>query len=176
MRKFFALGLLALLLGLFSISAFAGNAAECDYLKDKEDNPEHPDYEYQPGLYGLCIAWHNADEEARVALGEKFLERAGFEVPGSESGLQCPCWKGVVLEDIEGQASPFFCDDGSVVWASFQSGPVLREFIADGVDCLYETESHVVLPGASFEEEDGELCLNEVLDILDYYWPDGCFN
>ena len=40
MRKIFLMGLLALLFGLFNVSAFAGNAAECSYLKDKEFNPE----------------------------------------------------------------------------------------------------------------------------------------
>jgi hypothetical protein len=84
---------------LFSGQVFAGNADECDYLKDK-NNPD-----YDRGLYGLCIAWHNADDEAAAALAEKFFERAGFPVTGrvvddGNDPFVCPCWDVDVLENI----------------------------------------------------------------------------
>lgn len=99
MRKLISLGLCALMLMLFSGQVFAGNAEECNYLKDKTD----PDY--APGLYGLCIAWHNADDEAAAALAEKFFERAGFPVTGrivddGNDPFVCPCWDIDVLENI----------------------------------------------------------------------------
>jgi hypothetical protein len=98
MRKSVSLGLLALSVGFFADSAFAGNTEECEPLKQSG----------QKSLYGLCVAWHNADDEAtKDALGQKFLDRAGYRVPGSEVPPQptepdfyCPCWANVSFADV----------------------------------------------------------------------------
>ena len=101
MRKMICLGLLALFLSFLSSGVLASNAADCDVLKD----PEHA--LYAPTMYGLCVAWHNANENARVAIGEKFLARAKFPVPGSppieeseEPDFVCLCWDQLKFEDI----------------------------------------------------------------------------
>lgn len=98
MRKQITLGLLALSLSFLSASVFAGNVDDCEFLKDKD----HPDY--APGLYGLCVAWHNAsgagDQTALDAIAENYFERSGGQtVPGSggsgtddDPPFECPCW------------------------------------------------------------------------------------
>jgi len=99
MRKVISLGLSGLMFALVSGQVFAGNIEDCDFLKDKN----HPDY--QPGLYGLCVAWHNADDNAADKLADKFFERAGFVVPGSEDpntepSFDCPCWSDVEFSAV----------------------------------------------------------------------------
>jgi hypothetical protein len=96
MSKLVSLGLLALSVGFLSNTAFAGNdgVAACDYLKDKDSSY------YMPSLYGLCVAWHNADEDARGDLADKFEQRAGYLPPGPPAPPPttpvlldtCPCW------------------------------------------------------------------------------------
>lgn len=162
MRKTIALGLLALLFGFLSNSAFAGNADEfCGYLKDKD----HADY--QPGLYGLCTAWHNADEDAKVALGEKFLLKAGFAVPGS--GFGCICWPLSFDEVCEiaqsatrvttGLGSVMFFDDPNGTAAFFGADTEscalnLIDFNTNPVTFDFETLSTL--------EQDPTICVAEV--------------
>ncbi|HEX6092260.1 MAG TPA: hypothetical protein VFZ07_02850, partial [Dongiaceae bacterium] len=76
MRKLFAVGLLALSSGFIANTVFAGNVEDCEPLKQSG----------QKSLYGLCVAWHNADEDAKDAIAEKFFDRAGYDVPGSADG------------------------------------------------------------------------------------------
>jgi len=93
MRKLISLGLFALMFSIFSSQVFAGNVDECKNLKDKT----HVDY--APTLYGLCVAWHNADENAKDRIAENYRRKSGGdEVPGSSQ--DCPCWAGISLDDV----------------------------------------------------------------------------
>jgi hypothetical protein len=95
MRNVVSLGLLALSMGFIANPALAGNVEDCEPLKQSG----------QKSLYGLCVAWHNADEDAKDAIAEKFYERTGYSyrVPGSETRepdpepdpVVCPCTDGV---------------------------------------------------------------------------------
>lgn len=106
MRKLVTSGLLALSLCIFSGSVLAGNADDCEPLKQSG----------LKSLYGLCVAWHNADEDAQGALAQKFYDRAGFEVPGSEvtkvdeplpeQDFYCPCWENVSIPDVCALGAP----------------------------------------------------------------------
>lgn len=106
MRTRVLLGLFALSCGMFAHSALAGNVADCDVLTDPDDP------QYAPKLYGLCVAWHNANEKAKPGLADKFFDRAGFEVPGSvdpepePNDFECPCWSDVTIEDICALGAP----------------------------------------------------------------------
>ena len=55
MNKVISLGLFALMLSTFSGQLFAGDATLCDPLKQGQNK----------SLYGLCVAWHHADEDAK---------------------------------------------------------------------------------------------------------------
>lgn len=105
MRTLVFLGLLAMSLIFLSGPALAGNAEECEFLKDKTLT------DYKPGLYGLCVAWHNAssngDQTAADQIATNFWSKSGgddvpgSDVPGTEPDTQfpdedppfeCPCW------------------------------------------------------------------------------------
>ena len=146
MRKSIVLGLITLSFGIFGATAFAGNVEDCEFLKDKS----HPDY--APGLYGLCVAWHNADDNAKDQLAEKFFDRAGFEVPGSvdepedPQDFYCPCWSDVTYEDICELGLPTVRAGLDV---SFNDGIVFEGFLSPtgGVACRHTVQS---LPGGEF--------------------------
>lgn len=98
-----ALGLLALSLGFSANSAFAGNVEECEVLKDG----------YTKGLYGLCIAWHNAgNDNARDRILDKYEGKAGPgdpPMPGTEDEVPCPCWDEAVLAEASLNGVPNSC-------------------------------------------------------------------
>ena len=89
MRKIFSLGLFALMLSIFSSQVFAGNALDCESLKQIKSK----------SLYGLCVAWHNADETAKLGIADKFFDRAGFTVPGSDT-FDCYCWGHLSYDEV----------------------------------------------------------------------------
>lgn len=88
MRKLISLGLLALMFSLISGQVLAGKIQVCEDIK------YDPDYK---GLYGLCNAYWNADNDtARAAILANFQEKAGPDGP-TMPGLKpeeptCPCW------------------------------------------------------------------------------------
>lgn len=98
-----AVGLLALSLGGSAGSAFAGDVAECETLKDG----------YTKGLYGLCIAWHNAgNDNARDRILDKYEDTAGPgdpPMPGTEDEVPCPCWDETDLADASLNGVPNSC-------------------------------------------------------------------
>ena len=94
MRKIISLGLFALMLSIFSSQVFAGDVGACDELTDPDSDPDI----YAPGLYGLCVAWHNANENGRAAIEKNYSKRGGGTIPGS--GFSCPCWKEVSFENV----------------------------------------------------------------------------
>jgi hypothetical protein len=127
MRESIILGLLALAFGIFGSTAFAGNVEDCEFLKDKS----HPDY--APGLYGLCVAWHNADEDAKDELADMFFDRAGFEVPGSDEpedppDFLCPCWDELTFEDVCALGAPLTVTPG--VQVQFNDGITFEGFLS----------------------------------------------
>jgi hypothetical protein len=84
MRKIISLVFLTLAAGLFAAPLIADAQNECADLKDAT-----------PGLFGLCIAYHNTDDpQARSRIEanyEKIRERSGFtDRPLVEEG--CPCF------------------------------------------------------------------------------------
>lgn len=115
MRKLVLLGFLALTFSLFSSSAFSGNVDDCDFLKNKHLE------DYTPGLYGICVAWHNAskngDERALARLEQKYSDRSGGDpIPGSADDdkdgqdpfFECPCWNELTPEYMCGLGEPAF--------------------------------------------------------------------
>lgn len=110
MRKIISLGLLVLSMGFFSSSCFAVNVEDCDVLKADG---------VTKGLYGLCIAWHNAgSEDARRRIGDMYDEKrdesAGDPpLPGSGTP-ECPCWDTALLAAASATDSPLYCENGNM--------------------------------------------------------------
>ena len=91
MRKNILKGLFGLFLVSMSTLAFAGNVEDCEFLKGDQ---------YSKGLYGLCIAFNNTDnEQARGRIRDNFAKKAVGDddpefIPGDEPDVltPCPCW------------------------------------------------------------------------------------
>jgi len=97
MRKIISLGLFALILSIFSSQVFAGKVPYCEKEKDGLKSQ---------GLYGLCNAYWNADNEnVRNQILANFVKKAGTSLkepgmPGLEpvvpdlpdQEVTCPCW------------------------------------------------------------------------------------
>jgi len=168
MRKMAYLGLLALFLSFLSSGVLASNAAECDVLKD----PGHD--LYAPTMYGLCVAWHNANENARVAIGDKFYDRAGFAVPGSpidepavpdqpeEPDFVCLCWDQLQFEDIcaLGEPQEMVLSPGQYGFVTFYDGNVDAGFNGYHFD-TFKSCAHYFISESNPELNDG----TEILDL-----------
>lgn len=109
MRTPVTLGLLALSISFFANTAVASSVEDCEPLKQSGNK----------SLYGLCVAWHHADDAAKDALAEKFADRAGYELadflapfsvpepePEPEQDFFCPCWSELSFEDICALGAP----------------------------------------------------------------------
>lgn len=113
MRTLVSMGLLALSFGFFANTSLAGSVADCEPLKQGGDK----------SLYGLCVAWHSADEDARTRLADKFFDRAGYPVPGSvdperqpePADFECPCWSDLSYK--------FICELGEPAYVVLYDDP-----------------------------------------------------
>ena len=156
MRKIISLGLFALMLSIFSGQVLAGNADEfCGPLKNKGAD------DYMPGLYGLCVAWHNADEKAKVKIGDKFYARAGFEVPRPiikepepDSDFSCPCWDTFTFKEV--------CELGKPTAALSVSGKSAAVAYLDTSTYVAELFG----AGISVVAEEGNVCEHGFQDLF----------
>ena len=111
MRKIIASFVIVMLFSMISVTAFAGKIDFCEEIKFK------PEYK---GLYGLCNAyWNEDDEENRALILENFRKKAGplgpdmpglftdIPVPGEPTPVVCPCWPD---GEIDLGVEPVDCD------------------------------------------------------------------
>jgi len=105
MRKLYRLGMLTILLSLVASPVFAGNEPLCEPLKDGASK----------GLYGLCIAYHNAENSnAEQKILDNYNKKAGPgdpPMPGTEPEelVSCPCWTTDDMANANIVADPFEC-------------------------------------------------------------------
>ena len=184
MRTFISI-VIVLLFGLFSGSLFAGNVEACEKIKHV------PAYK---GLYGLCNAYWNADEEDRPDILRNFEKRApaGVTMPGlgEETGpvgetvpIVCPCWDYDVLEQelaCNAYEAAYFGydntgDNSGEDWAVFNGPNTIQVFAGNTFfDQVAGNECDIVAPAAfiteSFHAVTGEVedqCRLDVLDLID---------
>jgi hypothetical protein len=96
MRKLISVGLFAFMISMYTGQVFASHADVCDQLKGQGK-----------GLFGLCVAWHNADEKDKGKIEDKFNDRADFTL-ASIVDPGCPCWA-ISPEEAGSDGSPFVC-------------------------------------------------------------------
>jgi hypothetical protein len=180
MRKLISLGLLALLLSVLASPAVAGNVPDCEYLKDSEVK----------GLYGLCIAYHNASDEStkkRVLDNfDKKVKKAGLleplpKMPGlvelpqepdpDPQDVTCPCLDALAAINNRDWGMTVMCtsdsagghDDGFFVDVEDHFTTMFSTF-TDGVNSscgiLQSPTTNIVL-NTSLQEYD--VCLTELL-------------
>jgi len=122
MRKLISMSVMALLLSVMASTAIAGNVEDCEILKDGD---------YSKGLYGLCIAWHNAgNDNARGRILANYDKKATGPndppLPGSvPSGPSCPCLDALAgLNDYDWGVSTTGCfNDGGYDFSFFVNNP-----------------------------------------------------
>jgi len=191
MRKTVILGLFALILSVFSSLAIAGTVVVCEEQKDELKSM---------GLYGLCNAYWNADNEsARAQILANFEEKAGTAdggpgMPGlNPPAMSCPCWVGVELDEIDDYMETAFCilNDSTGDSAFFgiynnSSGDQFYNYNVTVVDdrvvesCIHladyttdagdEITKDVSISGL---EEMGAQCAMEMDDIINTYFENG---
>lgn len=162
MRQLVSLGLFALILSMFSSQALAASAEACDQVKKAKK-----------GLYGLCVAWYNADEKGQAIIAAKFDARS--DIPLSkivdsqseppEQDFYCPCWAEISIDDILPLCKPTFSQlsDSDNVVAWFDPDPYYF-FAASttSTGCAYDSAS--VFP-ISFDDLNSDEILDCVAEI-----------
>lgn len=184
MRKLVSLGLLALLFSMVSGPVFGGNVGACDFLKDKEAD------DYVPGLYGICVAWHNAsangDERALASLEERYARKSGGDpVPGSgpdvgqgdDLWFECPCFKALDREYICNLGAPVFHNlelydpdnaeladvyRGIALFYGSSGGPTENFGIAPDLSECSHTMSGILISRETLNTSDGYICGFEI--------------
>jgi hypothetical protein len=183
MRKIFALGLMALSLSFLSNPVLAGDASDCETIRDDPNR----------ALYGLCIAyWNTSNAVSRARILANFVKKGGIaeEMPGlpvaepDDPGafVECPCW----FQDEHVQA---FLDDPSVMFNGddvYSCNPdgtgfevltlnsLVTQFILDDGFCelVHESDSTGELP---IDNWDAELtCRAQIHELIAYFTDDDC--
>ncbi len=93
-------GLIVLILCAPFGSAFADPAdGACDVLSDGAS----------PGLFGLCVAFHNADEEARERILRNYRRKMQEGDPDMPGTVICPCWDLEFAQGLTAGETVSFC-------------------------------------------------------------------
>lgn len=180
MRKIITSSVLILLFSLFSGSVFAGKIEACENIK------HDPAYK---GLYGLCNAYWNANENAQDKILAKFEKKAGPDGPGmpglvdpEPEPVVCPCWAEGQI-DIGVEPDIYGCQVlDSFAFASYDGAYV--QYIVDGgmnycgyynldLGDFIEYPSDIFgTPALTAEEMD--VCETELLTRISEDFVDGC--
>lgn len=139
MRKLITSFVLILLFSLFSGAVFAGDKGVCDENKKALQ---------KAGVYGLCVAYQNADDADKPAIAAKFRERFGDDVPGfipvsfpdpdpkPGQDFYCPCFARVSFADICSYGVP--SAEFATIGGAIQGGFVFFS-LANGESVLFDT-------------------------------------
>lgn len=166
MRKIITSTVLILSFSLFSGSVFA-DVSDCKEVKG------------QKALYGLCVAYWNANEKNQAKILLKFEEKSGgLIMPGLVTPVAdsredpdpvfCPCWANGENEfpaTYEWLPDEGLVDDTSM-FATFEFGSV--QFFVEPGFCAYGNtisgfEAFVAL---STSQEEDAVCVNDMIEIL----------
>lgn len=165
MRKIITSSVLILLFSLFSGSVFAGKIEACENIK------HDPAYK---GLYGLCNAYWNANENAQDKILAKFEKKAGPDGPGMPGlddtvpePVACPCWVDGEL-DFPVTYSWFAFDYSASApsLALYEFGSV--QYIVDVNFCAYANQMggfEAMVAFTTTDEED-EACVQDIVDLI----------
>lgn len=101
MYRIFSRGLFTLVFFFFANQALADPAdGACEILNELDASP---------GLYGLCVAYHNANENAQARILENYLKKMGEGDPGMPGLASCPCWDAESLDQATAGLTLFNC-------------------------------------------------------------------
>jgi len=174
MRKIISLGLFALMLSMFSSSAFAGNVEDCEFLKDGN---------YSKGLYGLCIAyWNTTNAKAQEKILANYDKKAGPDdpvMPGTEDEVvPCTCWSGdhVIEAILSEEISPinYICNAAGTGVEMSVNDRNTWTFFANETHCFFNHDVDPV-PFTEHASKESELtCRAGIQEIIYDLWGDNC--
>lgn len=153
MRKFITSFVLILVFSLLSGSVFAGDKGVCD-----ENEYGGKKALQKAGVYGLCVAYQNADDADKPGIAEKFKARFGDDVPGLDPVLDfsCPCFDRVSFADVCTYGAPIYMPtvidgvlQGGLVFFSLENGESVF-FDTFDANCSY---AHVDAEFNAIDEE-----------------------
>lgn len=177
MHRIFVMGILTLAASLFSATLTAGKIEVCEEIK------HDPDYK---GLYGLCNAYWNADEEDREDILRNFERKAGPDGPGmpgvEDNGFfDCPCWDDVSYQNVCELGVPGGTLEGDWIYSDFfidpgETGVIERIFSFNSApsECWYFIQDitsnglqppHYEKSSINLETETDQLCRAEVIEM-----------
>lgn len=163
MRKIFTFSFLTVVFVLLSGPVLAGKVEVCEAIK------HDPEYK---GLYGLCNAYWNADEEGREDILRNFEKKAGPggpTMPGLEPEAACPCWLGG--ENLYPVELAYLPQDsqvaGAFAIARYEFGAV--QYVVQPNFCAYvnntggDYQASVIL--TTTDEEDA-ICVEDMVEMI----------
>jgi len=158
MRKLITLGVWALLLTMMNSPVVAGNVDECEVLLDAS-----------PGLYGLCIAYHNAgNSNAMDKILANYNKKRGPDdppMPGLD-GVPCPCFNS---DDLSNVGLAFACaisSSGTGLDLAMYGGGLIQ-FGTDDLGCFssnFFTSEFIELNTTA---EENKACRDIILEAID---------
>lgn len=166
MRNVITSSVLILLFSLFSSSVFA-DVSDCKDVKG------------QKALYGLCVAYWNANEKNQAKILAKFEKKSGgLGMPGLDIPVEdnredptpvfCPCWMNgenefpATYEWLPEEGSA----DGALMFASYEFGSV--QFYVEPGFCAYGNTLFglEVFTALTTSEEEDAVCVSDMIEIL----------
>lgn len=163
MRKIFTFSFLTAVFVLLSGPALAGKVEVCEAIK------HDPEYK---GLYGLCNAYWNADEEGREAILRNFEKKAGPDgpsMPGLEPEAACPCWLGGEnLYPVELGYLPTDAEaSDSLTIARYEFGTV--QYVIQPNFCAYINNTggdYQALVALDTDDEEDAACVEDMVEMI----------
>lgn len=173
MRKIITYSVFFMLFSMFSGPVLAGKVEVCEEIKDD------PVYK---GLYGLCNAYWNAEEEDREDILRNFNKKAGPEgptMPGIDDPvldpvgapepqtLACPCWPNAEIDlgvdGLECQVQETFAI------AVYDGGAI--QYAIGGLGTAYSCEYYNFMTGAidgnvNLTPEELDVCAQDLLQRI----------
>ena len=175
MRKFITSSVFILLFILFSGSVFAGDVSDCDEVRG------------QKGLYGLCVAYWQANPKHKEKFRTKFKEKSGgMEIPGVDPVVQedpdaqgddgetnpvvCPCWANgenfypVDFDWIPGPGGGYV--DGTAMRAFYEFDMV--QFVAEPNFCAYGNQlaGFNTFVALSTTDKEDAVCVADMVEMI----------
>jgi hypothetical protein len=168
MRELISFGALAVLMSVLASSVFGGNVEECEVLKDGATK----------GLYGLCIAYHNAgSSDGKERILNNYNKKAGPDdppMPGTGDPVPCACWTDKNMTYAIGFADPLTCHIGTVLEdAVYGENAIVVWFFVDEFRCFYEDPDGMMLVN-DLDPEVEQACRDGIHALVDLDFGGSC--
>jgi len=161
--------MLTILLSFLASPVLAGNVEECEALKGNAS----------PGLYGLCIAYHNADSaRAQERILNNYDKKAGPNdppMPGTGDSVPCACWTVEQMAAAIDFAPAFECrtsfDPEFAVYSP--TGLPVVTFLVESNSCFY-IGPDAILGVSPLDPDVEQACRDGIQALVDMDFGSSC--